>query len=519
MKRFPPRLGVRGLLLAVNVFALILPLAVIVLLRIFDDQLIRRTEAQLIGQSVLIAESWREAWLGQHDSSDKTTEAWLPPNTSGKRYFPIEPILRLDQGVLPPTEEPSRSTGQREGAAWEAGRAVEPILKRAVRMNLSSARVLDASGCVVSSSSAQHGACLDDLIEVERALGGEYAAVLRKRVSDERTPRLDSISRRGRVRVYTALPIHHDGQVIGVVRMVRTAIDPGKALWFDRRRLLSVLIGCALLIAGVSLFLSRTLSRPLREITDAARAMARGERRRPVELPGLAPQELREVSAALDQTVGQLSDRAKYISEFAENVSHELKTPITGIRGAAELLSQQWQVMSSEERQRFLENIEEDAGRMDRLVSRLLHLARIQHDPEQSELIPLPAFLEDLRTSYGEDLKLQLDDPDARLQIHPEHLESALRNLLDNAFRHGAGRPVDLEVSQADGRVVFRVRDRGPGISEGNRARVLQRFFTTERDRGGTGLGLAIVRAVAETRGGSLHFETGEDGTCFVLTL
>jgi signal transduction histidine kinase len=519
VKLSPPRLGVRGLLLAVNVFALILPLAVIVLLRIFDDQLIRRTEAQLIGQSVLIAESWREAWLRHGGASGGEPGDWLPPNASGRRYFPIEPILRLDQGVLPPTEEPKRRTEKPEGAASRAGRAVEPILKRAVRMNLSSARVLDASGCVVASSSLQHGACLDDLIEVERALSGEYAAVLRKRVSDERTPRLDSISRRGRVRVYTALPVHQDGRVIGVVRMVRTAIDPGKALWFDRHRLLSVLIGCALLVAGLSLFLSRTLSRPLRDITDAARAMASGGGRRDVELPSLAPQELQEVSAALDQTVGQLSDRADYISEFAENVSHELKTPITGIRGAAELLSQQWQAMSSEERQRFLRNIEEDAGRMDRLVSRLLHLARIQNDPEQSQLVRLGPLLEGLRASYGEDLTVQLNDPEASIHIHPEHLESALRNLLDNAFRHGAGRPVDLEVAAVDDRVVFRVRDRGPGISAGNRARVLQRFFTTERDRGGTGLGLAIVRAVAETRGGSLRFDTSSDGTCFELTL
>ena len=94
-----------------------------------------------------------------------------------------------------------------------------------------------------------------------------------------------------------------------------------------------------------------------------------------------------------------------------------------------------------------------------------------------------------------------------------------MRNLLDNAVRHGGGQPVDLRAASSDGRVVIQVRDRGQGISDGNRRRIFERFFTTERDRGGTGLGLAIVKAVAETRNGSVTFETGPTGTLFTLTV
>jgi signal transduction histidine kinase len=445
----------------------------------------------------------------------------MPDEASGQRYFPIEPILRLDQGVLPPTSEAdgAQPAAQRDGPAWRAGRDLEPVLRRAVRMNLSSARVLDAQGCVVASSGAQLGTCLGHLAEVSAALGGRYAAVLRHRISDEPTPRIESISRRGRVRVYTALPVLSDGAVIGVVRMSRTAIDPGKALWFDRYRLLAVLFGCSLVTAGLSLFLSRTLSQPLRAITRGAREVARGRGRPDVELPALAPEELRQVSAALDQMIAQLSDRAEYISEFATTVSHELKTPITAIRGASELLSQQWSEMSGEERARFLANIEQDAGRMERLVTRLLHLARIQSAPEFAQEVALGPFVAALAEAYGKELRVSLSRPDLSLVIHPEHLQSALRNLLDNAFRHGAGKPVDLEAFERGGRVVIRVRDRGPGISEGNRERIFQRFFTTERDRGGTGLGLVIARAVAKTRGGDLSFETSAEGTCFELVL
>jgi signal transduction histidine kinase len=435
------------------------PIAAIVLLRFFDDQLIRRTEAQLIAQSVLIAEAWR------------------------------------------------------------AGAAVEPILQRAVRMNLSSARVLNAEGCVVASSTTEQGKCLDDLAEVRAALAGNYGAVLRQRISDQPTPSLESISRRGRVRVYVALPVFSDGEVIGVVRMVRTAIDAPKALYFDRYRLLAALIGCALFTVALSLFLSRTLTQPLRNITRVARGIARGEGRRPLVLSRLAPHEFASMSGALDQMIGQLSDRAEYISEHATNLSHELKTPITGIRGAAELLAQQWESMTEAERNRFLTNIQSDAGRMERLVEQLLRLARIQSAPEFAENVPLAPFLEGLVDSYGSDLRLRLDTPDASIRIPPDHLESALRNLLDNAFRHGAGKPVDLHAYKEKKRVVFRIRDSGPGISDGNRDKIFQRFFTTERDNGGSGLGLAIVKAVAETRGGRLDFETGPEGTCFELVL
>jgi signal transduction histidine kinase len=99
--------------------------------------------------------------------------------------------------------------------------------------------------------------------------------------------------------------------------------------------------------------------------------------------------------------------------------------------------------------------------------------------------------------------------------IDPQQLSSAVGNVVDNALRHGAGRPVEVRLDGRAGGIAVTVRDQGPGISEQNRARIFDRFFTTERDRGGTGLGLAITRAVAEARGGSVTFRTGPSGTTF----
>jgi two-component system sensor histidine kinase ChvG len=213
----------------------------------------------------------------------------------------------------------------------------------------------------------------------------------------------------------------------------------------------------------------------------------------------------------------QLSDRAEYIAEFAANVSHELKSPITAIRGAAELLREEMDAMPAEQRDRFLDNIGSDAERMERLVTRLLELARIQSAPESVEEVKLGPFLERIARSYGDRVEVDVAGAPEKLSINPDHLESAVRNLLDNALRHGPDGPVELCATAEGERVAISVRDRGAGVDEKIRERVFDRFFTTERDGGGTGLGLAIVKAVAETRGGEVRLETGPGGSTFTL--
>ena len=125
-----------------------------------------------------------------------------------------------------------------------------------------------AEGCVVASTGTQLGDCLDHLPEVNGALAGQYTAVGRPRMSDEPPPPLHSISRRGQVRLFTATPLFEDGQVVGVVRMSRTAIDPLEALWQHRQTLLYALVGSLLLVGAVSLFFARRITRPVRAITE-----------------------------------------------------------------------------------------------------------------------------------------------------------------------------------------------------------------------------------------------------------
>ncbi|HYD47472.1 MAG TPA: ATP-binding protein, partial [Terriglobales bacterium] len=351
--------------------------------------------------------------------------------------------------------------------------------------------------------------------EVRQALAGEYAAAVRRRGAAGDID--DRLRPRGRVRVYSALPIVSAGRTVSVMYMSRPSSSPLEAVWTLRHTIAVALIGCLLIMVTVTLFLSWAISRPVWAITAAADAVARGDARQSFETTGLIPAEVQVLAAALERMTHQLDERARLVAEFANNVSHELKTPLSSIRGAVELMRDEWQHMNEEQRQRFLANIGADVDRTQRLVQRLLQLARIEQSAEEIDSIPVRSFIADLADRFGERLQVHFADPPERIEMNGDHLETALVNLIDNALRHGAGKPVEVEVGRDGARLLVRVRDRGPGISEGNRRRLFERFFTTERDRGGTGLGLAIVKAIAESRGGSVRFDNRPSGTTFTL--
>ena len=513
--RSGPRL--RWWLLGANLFVLLAPLSAIVGLRLYETLLVRQTERQLIAQSVLIGEAWRERWLAAR--SVEEPPSFRPPARAADPFIPVEPVANLASGVQPPqpTELPECSPG--DGPERRAGEAVEPLLRRAQVFNLSAARVLDAQGCVVATSRGDTDRSLAGLPEVAAALGGRYSAVARERLSDEPLPPISDVRSRGAIRVFTALPVFSDGKVVAVVRMSRTSLDALTSLWHSRRGLLLAAATTVLTALLVSLVFGTLIARPLRIIARTADVVAQGGNASLPEPSRWTPAEVASLRQSLATMTERLRDRARDLAEYAAEVTHELKGPITAIRGAAELLREQWQAMDGAQRERFLANIDVDAARMERLVNRLLDLARIGSAPEAADRVDVAGFFRSLAERFGEAVTLEVRRPPARVAIGADHLHSAVQNLIENAVRHRGQRPVEVTVDGRDGRLVVAVRDHGPGISEANQPRIFQRFFTTCPDEGGTGLGLAIVKAVAERYRGAVTWQTGPDGTTFELVI
>ena len=321
--------------------------------------------------------------------------------------------------------------------------------------------------------------------------------------------------------LFVSEPIIPRRRVEGVVYVVRST-RPVLVELYRIRMGLAVLLGAAMILtAFVTLLLAWSISRPLGRLSRVAHRIASGERDVGVPIEGHG--EVRELAESLAAMTEELQRRYRFASDFTADVAHELKSPLTSIRGAAELLQdlEEDEATGDPEaaaRQRFLKNILLDAERIDRSVSRLLELGRV----EAGATVRDPVLVEPVvRATVGrfEGVLLDCELGRARAHARPADLERALSNLIENAMRYSP-EWVRVRARARARKLTIEVEDRGPGVPEADRPRLFERFFTTDEDRRGTGLGLAIVRAVAEAHGGEARFEVpAEGGARFVLEL
>jgi two-component system sensor histidine kinase ChvG len=325
--------------------------------------------------------------------------------------------------------------------------------------------------------------------------------------------------------LFLAIPVTGttaDGKAgtVGAVYVTRSTTPVLVELYRVRSALFKVLAVALALSIGTTLLLALSISRPLALLSKAAGRIARGERG--VVLPSGGRGEIAELSRSFRTMTEELDRRLVYISDFSADVAHEFKSPLTSIRGAAELLAEGAHEDAAA-RSRFLENILLDTERLDRLVSRLLVLSRIEASAEEPTLVDLRRVVENVVTSPRARGKVRSAFAAGSAQVlgREADLETALHNLVENALRHSPpGQDVTVTLDDHEGGVRIVVRDRGPGIPEARLSRIFDRFYTTEAEQGGTGLGLAIVDSVSRAHGGRITVDTQVDaGASFALWL
>lgn len=220
--------------------------------------------------------------------------------------------------------------------------------------------------------------------------------------------------------------------------------------------------------------------------------------------------------------------------EFVANVSHEVKTPVSAIKAAAETLIEDPDI-DPEGRQRFLRIVARQANRLEAIVEDLLSLARIEQERGEvhAELSVQPvrpvilAAVETLHTKAAErSMGIEVDGEEGlEAKLNPPLLEQAVVNLIDNAIKYsGEGTRVRVGVRREQDEVVISVADEGRGIESEHLPRIFERFYRTDRSRsrelGGTGLGLSIVKHVAEAHGGRVSVDSVPDkGSTFRIHL
>lgn len=524
------RFSLRSILLIVMLTILAMPLGGLYFFRIYENELVKQTELELIGQAAVLAATFRQLVrekgvedYGYIQFSRTLTEPRAPYEAYrevGEDYYtPIMPSVDLIDPISPPRPDPLPSTKGIDPVAKDLGERMAAILRDTQKITLSGLRILDLNGTVIAGG-ADTRLSFSHVDEVKQALQGQYASVIRQRNSDGPPP-LYSMSRGTHIRVFIAFPVTENGRLQGVVYLSRTPKNVIKHLYENRGKVFSatlVLVGLAVLLV---LLVSSTISRPIRELLQQTERVRKGEQREVEPLPTPVTREVAQLSESFAGMSHSLAERSDYIRRFATHVSHEFKTPLTSMQGALELLSDHLDSMPPERSRQFIGNLLADTQRLKQLVNRLLEMARADSLEPSNYASTLPVVFRGLENRYHERglrLKCRNPLPASRLAIAPDALESILTNLLDNSLQHGAD-CVDIHSRVGKGILTLRMHDNGEGISAANRDKVFTPFFTTKRKKGGTGLGLEIIVSILKAYHGGIRLEEVEQGAAFTLEL
>jgi len=513
------RPGVRTVLVIVNLAVLILPLGGLVFFRIYENQLVRETEAELIAQAAVLGAAYTAAVAAAvPDRAAFGTPVETVPTE--ETYAPQEPQIDLATNpILPPRPDAAPSAAMPDAALLAIGAAIYAIHDEAQRTTLSGFRLLDHRGVVIGGAD-EVGLSFAHVAEVQEAMAGRYASALRQRLNDQPAPPLVSISRGTGVRIFAAFPIVRDGRLWGIAYLSRTPNNILRHMYATRGRF----VAAGLTILAMTLLLgwlaARTLVRPVEALSAQARGLAQGERAALAPLDHYGTREVATLGRSLIDMATALDNRSRYIRDFAAHVSHEFKTPLTAIRGAAELLAEHVDAMDAPTRARFLDNIIADTDRLRTLVARLIELARADSMAALDVTIDVAAAVDRLAAAHAPPGFAVVRTGVAPLpaRISAESFEIVAANLIRNAAQGGATR-MEVALDARDGISEIAFRDDGAGISPANRARIFEPFFTTRRDAGGTGLGLRIVRSLVEAQHGRIRLADSDRGAAFVVTL
>lgn len=499
----------------------VLPLVGLFFFRLYDNQLIRQTQAELIAQSRVLATIYAQEVTARLDNG-LTLGAEVPTNVlpdPGDQVTPIRPALDLTANdLLRRRPEALAAARPAQPAYVEIGAKLTPIIRETQKVTLAGFRILDPQGVVIAGRQ-EVGQSLAHIEEVADALHGQYRATLRNRVPDKPPPSIYSFSRGLGVHVFSAMPVIVNNRVAGVIYTTRTPSNIFDHLYQERAKF--VLAGLAVILGtiAIGLVFSRTITLPMRELIDRATRIGRGDREAFRPLRHYGTREFAQLSHSFLSMAEQLARRSDYIATFSAHLTHELKSPLTSIKGAAELLQDSVQgkagSLTPTEQETFIANILSDTKRLEAMAQRLRELARAESLPqnERTELAPVIA---DLRSRFPASSIEASGSLDLMIGMSAEKALIVLSHLADNAMRHNAG---TIRLEAIDERTTLRltVSNDGDPISAPNRDRIFDAFFTTRRDQGGTGMGLAIARAVMASHGGSIRLKPTEDGAAFEL--
>ena len=503
-------------LLAFNLLLVFLPVAGILYLDVYEARLLDVEERAMVQQGRLVA-----AALSAEDTIDpaKADEFLRRLQQRGdgrlRIYGPAANLLADSNSIRFPGEQAEASA---------AGAASYPPATTGVR-----ARVLYRLGAWIVTARKKVGSTFRSVMphrrapgaatppgvpppEVLAALSGQYGAATRP------TPGQRSLT------LSSSVPVRRGETIIGAVLVSQTTFRVLQALYEVRLNIFEVVVASILAAAMLSAVAAATVVGPLVRLRREAANLA--ERRSP--LPGSFEDvsrrdELGDLARSLAELTRRLDEHIRSVERFAGDISHEFRNPLAAIRSAAEMAAR---ADTDAERGRFLEMLTRDVDRLERLVSGVRELARIDTELEREPLDPVDVGRLLQEVADG----LRLAEPDrppvvvtvngdrAIVRASRDRLVQVVENVLANARSFApAGTIVEVSVTTAGRECCIVVADRGPGIPPPHLERVFERFFSyrpgePSSSRVHTGLGLSIARTIVEGCGGTVTAANRPEG-------
>lgn len=488
------RPGLWAVVLVVLGLVLCLPIAGLLLFRFYANQLVQQTEESLLMQAAVLTAAYEQLY---RDAADLPDTPMVLPQT--RTYQPLFPSVTMNpQAILPPRPDAVTASEAIGPLYAEIGPQLSRIAIRAQEQTLAGYRFLDRFGTVIAGT-AEGGAYLGHVNEVALALNGEVTSVARTRVREGPARAVYTLSQGTRVRIFVAMPAMVGEDIIGVVYLSRTPNHIFHFLYGERWNLLQAATFVLLSTGLIGFVFWRFVTRPIRALIRRTDAMGGASRWEPLDHYGT--REIESLAGSFQALTERLHHQRDALKTYTAHVSHEMKSPLTSIKGAAELL--QGEDMSPEQRVRFLENIRNDSARMEDLLARMRDFSAADQGVLRgkcvvADVVPVVAGL-----------AVEVVPEGAVVPMPADLLVMVLTHLLENAAEHGA---TSVRITVDEG---MTVSDDGAGISDGNRDKVFEPFFTTRRGRGGTGMGLNIVRSAVEAAGAEITLQPSAQGACF----
>ncbi|WP_424978788.1 sensor histidine kinase [Leisingera sp. S232] len=502
-RKWRPRLW--AVVLLVLALVLCLPFAGLILFRFYDSQLVQQTEESLLTQAAVMSAAYAELYAG---AAKSTPPDWGP--VTGERA--VFPSLSVNSAtVLPPRPDAKPLSGPAGVPHRKIATRLTRIANAAQIQTLAGYRFLDARGNVFAGT-AETGTFLGHVTEIQSALAGKTTSVARTRVREDTPPALYTLSRGARVRVFVAMPVFADQTLIGAVYLSRTPNHIFRFLYGERFNLAKAAAFVALSTALIGYVFWRFITRPIRLLIQ--RSQMAGHGGQAWEPPDqLGTREIEDLSHSFQSLTARLQNKQDALKTYTAHVTHELKSPLTALKGAAELLRDG--DLPPAQRQRLLDTIDKGGKRMEDLLANMRAFS-LADQSAMTGTSCLDAITPQMSQAFPA-LAIKTENGALPLPVAAPTLQIILTHLLENAHQHGA-QEVGLTAYQDGAATCLRIADDGPGISAGNADKILQPFFTTRRDSGGTGMGLNIVKATVEAIGGSFSLVASSRGACFLLT-